>query len=186
MSERKHQILQSGLQLITSEGYGAFSMRAVARRSGLTLGALQYHYRTREDLLRALATHITHTYRSAFDARTEPPTLQGVVAFVLEDIPGEGLQADRLFPQLWAMALVEPIMDELLYNLYAEYLDLLEGLLTERGEPAPRAEALVIMGLLEGQTFFVGRGRRWADHGPAALKAVHALIVARYGDGSCA
>jgi AcrR family transcriptional regulator len=184
VSERKQQILQEGVNLIATQGYSAFSMRAVARASGLTLGALQYHFRTQEDLLRALAAHISETYRTAFDAQGEAPSLKGVVAFVLEDAPGEDLQAARLFPQLWAMALVEPIMEELLDALYQEYVDLLEGLLRERGAQAPRAEALAIMGLLEGQTLFVGRGRRWEESGPAVLEAVHALIDARYGDGS--
>ncbi len=127
MSERKQQILRNGLQIIAADGYSAFSMRAVARASGLTLGALQDHFRTREDLLRALSAHITVTYRKAFDAQGEAPSPKGVVTVVLQDAPGEGLQADRLVPQLWAMGLVEPIMEELLDDWYQEYLDLLEG-----------------------------------------------------------
>jgi AcrR family transcriptional regulator len=188
LNNRKQQILQEASRIIASDGYGALTMRAVARASGIKLGALQYHFRTREDLLRALAAHIADTYRVAFDAyhatiRGTAPSLQVIVAFVLEDMPG-GLQADRLFPQLWAMALVEPTMEALMDALYEEHLRLLESILSERGAQAPRAEALAIMGMLEGLTLFIGRSRRWAGDAPAVIEAACALIEARYGPGS--
>ena len=53
MSGRKQQILQSAIHIIAEEGYGALTMRALARASDLKLGALQYHYPTRDDMLRA-------------------------------------------------------------------------------------------------------------------------------------
>ena len=46
MSERKQQILQAAVDIIVDEGYGSLSMRALARASGIKLGALQYHFRT--------------------------------------------------------------------------------------------------------------------------------------------
>ncbi|MCP4805206.1 MAG: TetR/AcrR family transcriptional regulator [Proteobacteria bacterium] len=185
MSTRKQQILQEAVEIVASLGYGALSMRAVARASGIKLGALQYHFRTREDLLRALTAYIAETYRTSFEALHQRPdvaSLREVVGFVSEDAAGKGLHADRLFPQLWAMALVEPIMEELMDSLYEEYLTLFEELVSERGAESPRAEALALMGLLEGLTLFVGRGRRWSDDAPAVGEAVYALIDARYGE----
>ena len=65
MSERKQQILQSAIHIIAEEGYGALTMRALSRASDLKLGALLYHYPTRDDMLRALieykpAAHAVH------------------------------------------------------------------------------------------------------------------------------
>lgn len=184
MSARREQILQQSVGLIAGEGYAAFSMRAVARASGMTLGSLQYHFPNRDALLRGIAAHVTQSYRHSFDAQHPTPDLKDVVSFVLLDAPGAALQADRLLPQLWAMALVEPVMEELLDGLYQQYVELLEGCLLARGAQAPHAEALAIMGLLEGQVLFVGRGRRWEASGPAVFQAVHALLDARYGEGS--
>jgi AcrR family transcriptional regulator len=184
VSDRKQQILQEAIGIIASEGYGKLTMRALARASGMKLGALQYHFRTREDMLRALAATISDTYRASFEALkpgAEAPGLRDIVRFILDDVPGSALQADRLFPQLWAMARVEPVMETLLDDIYVEYLRKLEDRLVVAGSTAPRAEALALMSLLEGSTLFVGRGRRWADDADAVRDAVHAFIDARYG-----
>ena len=68
LSDRKIQILQAAIEIIVSEGYGKLTMRALARASGMKLGALQYHFRTWEDMLRALAAYISDAYRRSFEA----------------------------------------------------------------------------------------------------------------------
>jgi AcrR family transcriptional regulator len=184
VSDRKQQILQEAIGIIASEGYGKLTMRALARASGMKLGALQYHFRTREDMLRALAAYISETYRASFEALkpgVKAPGLRDIVRFIAEDSPGSVLKADRLFPQLWAMAQVEPLMEALLDEIYVVYLDKLEKRLVDMGSPAPRADALVLMSLLEGTSLFVGSGRRWAGDADAVLEAALAFIDARYG-----
>ncbi len=186
-STRQQDILQLAIELIATDGYDNLTMRAVARASGMKLGALQYHFRTRDDLLRALAAYIADTYRASFDAYManldgSVPSLRQVVTFLVEDDAGGGLHSDRLFPQLWALALVEPIMEDLMDDVYEEYLQLLEQILSDRGVVAPQAEALAIMALIEGLTLFVGQGRRWAKSDAEASKVVYDLIDDRYGD----
>ena len=86
-SDRKQQILQEAIGIIASDGYGKLTMRALARASGMKLGALQYHFRTREDMLRALAAYISDTYRQSFDAlKADAITLsiREIAQFILE------------------------------------------------------------------------------------------------------
>ena len=185
VSDRKQQILEEAINIIASEGYGKLTMRAVARASGMKLGALQYHFRTWEDMLRALASYIGDTYRQSFEAlksEADGLDLRDIVVFILDDVPGSTLQADRLFPQLWAMARIEPVMETLLDDIYVEYLDKLEKRLVDMGSTAPHAEAIALMSLLEGATLFVGSDRRWADDAGAVRDAVLAIIDARYGN----
>jgi len=75
-------------------------------------------------------------------------------------VPGSALQADNLFPQLWAMARVEPVMEALLDDIYVEYLDKLEKRFVEIGSSATRAEALARTSRMEVSALFVGRDRR--------------------------
>lgn len=183
-SDRKQQILEEAIGIIATDGYGKLTMRALARASGMKLGALQYHFRTWEDMLRALAAHIANTYRKSFEALTsdrEVLSLRQLAIFILDDIPGSALQADRLFPQLWAMARVEPVMESLLDDIYSEYLGMLERRLVDLGSSAPRAEALALMSLLEGTTHFIGSDRRWANDAGDVRKAVLAFIDVQYG-----
>ena len=86
--DRKQQILQQAVEIIAAEGYGKLSMRALARASGITLGALQYHFSTWEDMLRALNVYILDQYDKIWETMTtkdRPPTLQGKIG----DRPGE-------------------------------------------------------------------------------------------------
>ncbi len=185
MRDRKQQILQEAIEIIASKGYGKLTMRALARASGMKLGALQYHFRTWDHMLRALAAYIGDAYQKsweALDLNGKEAGLQDLVHFIMDDPAGTALSGDELFPQLWAMSLVEPAMAEKMDELYDEYLEKLEARLTALGSRTPRPDALAIMSLLEGTMVFVGDGRRWAKHKSAVRDAIRELLQARYGD----
>ena len=185
LSDRKQQILQAAIEIIASKGYGKLTMRALARASGMKLGALQYHFRTWDDMLRALAAYIADAYRRSWEALNlsgEEASLQDLVRFIMDDPAGTTLSGDEFFPQLWAMAQVEPAMAEKLDELYAVYLERLAERLTALGSRAPAADALATMSLLEGTIVFVGDGRRWANQRDAVRDAIRELLEARYGD----
>ena len=151
MSERKRQIILEAIGIIAEEGYSSLSMRAVARASGLKLGALQYHFPTWQDLLRGVADYISHQYFESVAGLNEPGAhlkLADIVRIILDDEPGDVLNSDRLFPQLWAMALVEPIMHDLLG-------DIVEKALIDEDIPTPRVLARVFMVLLESSSLFL-------------------------------
>jgi len=188
MSERKQQILQAAVDIIIDEGYGSLSMRALARASGIKLGALQYHFRTSEDMLRALVAYIADIYHSNFDAvkANEPLTIKGVLEFASSE-PADGrLQADKLWPQLWAMGQVEPLVADLVDDIYAEYLQILEGLLHKAGSKNPRIESVTLMSVtlmsfIEGTTVFVAPGKRWENDSAKIRSVVYDLVDKLYG-----
>ena len=187
MSDRKREIIQTAIELIANEGYASLGMRALARASGMKLGALQYHFRTREDMLRALVDHIAQEYRQAFDAMgqgSESPGVREIADFVLDDTAGDTLLSDKLWPQLWAMEQLEPLVSDLIEDVYAEYIALLEQALLEAGSREPRAEALALMSLLEGESIFVGSGRRWEKDRKAVRSTILNFIDDSYGEKS--
>jgi AcrR family transcriptional regulator len=184
VSDRKQEILQSAIEIIADEGYGSLTMRALARASGMKLGALQYHFRTREEMLRALVGYIGEQYQRAFDSmhfEAESPGVRELAMFTLEDSAGDLLLSDRLWPQLWAMQQVEPLVSDLLEDIYAGYLATLEKALEAQGSESPRAEALCLMSLLEGESLFVGSGRRWETDRKAVRESILKFIDASYG-----
>ncbi|MFK7730009.1 MAG: TetR/AcrR family transcriptional regulator [Pseudomonadales bacterium] len=184
MSERKQQILQTAIEIIADEGYSSLSMRALARASGMKLGALQYHFRTSDDMLRALAEFIAAEYARAFEefsSSDAPPTIRDIAIFMLDDEAGAEMLSDRLWPQLWAMQSVEPLMMDLVQDIYAIYLQFMEDALVKLGNKSPRAEALCLMSLLEGELLFAGEGRRWNADRQAVRETALDFIDARYG-----
>lgn len=184
MTNRRNQILETAIEMIAEEGYAALSMRALARAAQMKLGALQYHFRTSDDLLRAVVSYIANAYDSSFDSlrrKDNPPSVKELVIFVLDDEAGDRLWP-QLWPQLWAMQQVEPLVLDLVEDIYRHYLQLFEGALHASGSSAPRAEALCLMSMLEGSTIFLGRGRKWAKEANAVRKTILAFIESRYGE----
>ena|GEM_PF-504837 len=154
-TDRKTEILRAAIELIADEGYGSLSMRALARASGMKLGALQYHFRTWDALLVALVAYIESEIIAAFESgvgELEQVDVRDMVEFMLDEHVGtsDGLFSDRLWAQLWAMEQVEPLVSDLLEEVYAKFLGLLEVRLVKRGAAEPRAEALVLLSMIEG------------------------------------
>ncbi len=184
MSDRKNQILQTAIEIVANQGYASLSMRALARAAGMKLGALQYHYSTSEEMLHALVDYIADSYQRSFVSLIEqhdPPDIRDIVNFVMDDEAGNTLMGDRLWPQLWAMQQVEPIVSDLVEDIYAKYIRILEDALRNSGSQRPKAEALCLMCMLEGSTIFMGHGRRWRRNAKAARQVILAFIEDKYG-----
>lgn len=170
--------------MIADEGYSSLTMRALARASGLKLGALQYHFKTWENMLRALVIHIASQYRRSFAAIQVGGalTVRDFVLFFLDEPAKDAKLSDRLWPQLWAMQQVEPLVADLLDEVYSEFLTNFERALATEGSEAPRAEALALLAMLEAGSLFTGSGRRWESDRADVSAAVMKFIDARYGE----
>ncbi len=183
--DRRNQILKTAIEMIADEGYAGLSMRALARASNMKLGALQYHFRTTDEMLRAVVGYIGDAYSSSFQALDQPGESQSIlqlIDFILNDEPGVDLMGDKLWPQLWAMQQVEPIVSDLVEDIYERYIETLERALRAAGNPAPKVEALCLMSMLEGSTIFMGRGRRWELDLPEFRSALIHFFESRYGE----
>lgn len=184
MADRRTEILETAIALIVDEGYSSLTMRALAREVGMKLASLQYHFRTTDELMRAVVNHIGEAYEQSFRVfrkDNEVITVRQLVSFILEDEAGKEICSDRLWPQLWAMQDVEPLVSDLVENIYERYLDLLEGSLRHAGSSMPHADALCLMSMLEGTTIFVGKGRGWQKHAKDVSKAILKLIENNWG-----
>jgi AcrR family transcriptional regulator len=184
-SDRKQEILRTAIEIIADEGYGSLSMRALARASNMKLGALQYHFRTWEELLRALVDYIADEFRHAFQSRrleSGPLSIGEIAAFMLDDPADDSVLSDKFWPQLWAMQQVEPLVSDLLEDVYAEYLERFEKLIEARGSKSARAEALCLISMLEGESLFTGCGRRWEGEREAVRETILKFIDERYGE----
>mgnify|MGYP006412026827 CR=1 FL=1 len=167
MSDRKREILQMAIEIIEDEGYGSLSMRGLARASGMKLGALQYHFRTWEDMLRALVDHIDTELSEGFQQQVDDsgsPSVLEIAAYMLDESGQGSLFTDRLWPQLWAMEQVEPLVSDLLEDVYAEYLRLLEQALVEKDSKSALQEWAHARAL--NPPTYTQVSRSGADHDP--------------------
>ena len=184
MSERKQQILQAAIDIIVEQGYSSLSMRALARACGLELGALQYYFKTWKDMLRALVGYIIEQYQKTFESmkvKKESLGINEIMDLLRAEPAGGTLQVDKLRSQLWAMGQVEPLVADLVEEIYAQYIQTLEELLKAAGSKSPRAEAICLMSVVEGPIFFLNDGKRWHGDAEAVQKTLREFIDANYG-----
>ena len=124
MSKRQQEILQMAREIIADEGYSSLTMRHLARACGMKLGALQYHFRTWDALMHAMVDYLSDEFRDLFvNSEGDPLGIRGIAEIMLSE---DAQTQDALWPQLWAMQQVEPLVSDLLDDVYAEYLQLLE------------------------------------------------------------
>ena len=122
-SERTRvNILRAAERVLATNGYAAFTTRAVAAAAGIKRGNLAYHYKTKNELLRAVITSMLAGYNRQIDALFEESNSESTDGFanlITWDIhESTSKYTSRLFRELWAMASHDPFIAKALDNLY--------------------------------------------------------------------
>ena len=101
-----------------------------------------------------MVDYLSREFRDLFvDSEGHPLGIHEIAEIMLSE---DAQTQDALWPQLWAMQQVEPLVSDLLEDVYAEYLQLLEKAFEAEGSQSPRAEAICLMALLESEALFTG------------------------------
>jgi len=158
-NETAARIVLAARELLLSEGYTQFSMRNVAARAGVHLANVQYYFKTREDLVRALLEDTGARYRASYDdLRASAPAdpvgrFRAIIGFNLEDIAA--WETRRFQIQLWALlAEIDGRASTLMNTLYGIDIEQLSEYVAEmvpEAEPAEvRRRASLIAAMIEG------------------------------------
>lgn len=113
LERRRQQILDAARLCFARKGFHETSMQDVFAESGLSAGAVYRYFKSKDDLIAALATQTTVPLRALMTEliHTDPlPTPDRFVATMAEHmVANSGPDGPvRLAPQAWALALVDP------------------------------------------------------------------------------
>jgi AcrR family transcriptional regulator len=180
------RIVLAARELLMNEGYAQFSMRTVAARAGVHLANVQYYFRTREDLVRALLDDTGARYRASYDElRASAPAdriarFEAVIDFHLKDIAT--WETRRYFIQLWALlATLDGHSGSLMNDLYAIDIQQLSECIAdlEPGTEAPeiRRRASVLAAMIEGMVVVRGAHSRSAPELKRLMARAHAVAM---------
>lgn len=79
MSKKRENILEAALKLFNQQGSARVTTNHVAEAAGISPGNLYYHFRNKEDLIRALYTQMAEAWETSFrvpeQASEQGPTL---------------------------------------------------------------------------------------------------------------
>ncbi|MGA0601248.1 TetR/AcrR family transcriptional regulator [Caulobacter sp. KR2-114] len=172
--DRVAQILDVALEVILESGYQALTLREVARRCKIQIGAVTYYYRSRTDLLQDVLNMVLVPYAENLSKIQTAPgvtaeqKLEGIIRMLLEDIRTR--QTTGLFPHLWALANHDPFVAKAVDSIYIlERLRLspLIGELNPRLGPQERETlAMFVVASVAGSTIFVGFEKPWTSELP--------------------
>ncbi len=161
--DRRADILLAARQVLIEHGYGLFTVRRIAQGAGLGLSHLQYHFPTKQALVRALFEDVGKEYEAKqaqlLASADQRPTarLSAWIEFLLEDAWRPDTR--RFFIQLWGLLESEQGDGSLLSDFYA--LDIREiSKLIEAANPlldptAVNQRAVIVAGAIEGTMLMV-------------------------------
>ncbi len=105
----RHAIILSALEILDADGVDAVSIRAVARRAGVSHSAPANHFRDRGALLTALAVHLFHALNEKIesDFASAPSNLRERVQSFTRMLIDFGLKQPNRYRLLWRRDLLD-------------------------------------------------------------------------------
>ena len=106
----RQRLLATTIRCLATYGWEASTVGFIAAEAGISRGAVQHHYRTREELILGALEHMFAERVAALDALPEPEVtgperVHAVVAGLVEAIGGELFRAAL---QVWTAAAADP------------------------------------------------------------------------------
>ena len=183
------RILRAAIRLFIKAGGSGFTTRGVAKEAGLSLGAVQHFFRTREQLVEAMLEQFLSEYRQAYDrlAAELPFTGEARLMGALDYLVADAWRPDarRFFFKLYALSCHSRFVARLFNQVYAHHRRRIAGLI---GAARPNLSeqqcydfALEVAALLEGLMIYTAPGARSVrsrEHLTELVKdSVHRLIT---------
>lgn len=119
----REALLRSTVEVLSTEGWAAATVATVAQRAGVSRGAAQHHFPTREDLITAALEQIFEdlTANASTAADVPPPgpdRIRAAVQRAVEVYVGPEFKASL---QVWAAAASDPVLRERILPLEAKF-----------------------------------------------------------------
>jgi AcrR family transcriptional regulator len=189
LAARRQQIVDAAVVCFVRDGFHRTSMQDVIREADLSVGAFYRYFRSKTELIRAIAEQVVTDLVGDFDAlvTVEPmPPLADAIRGGLEaaDKRIDGDQRAKIAVQVWGEAVRDPELADLVAGVYRQ-IRARFALLARRARDAgqldpdidPEAVGATLFGLLQGyllQRLLVGNVDVDAYH-----SGVKALLTAR-------
>ena len=179
-------ILDSARDIFMEDGYNSLTMRKVATKANISIGNLNYYYRTKEDLLRDLLDYFITPYLEEFDrarqqaGESPEKQIKAVLKFWLEDLSTP--ETTVFFPECWALSNHNSFVAELMDNLYSKAREPLNELIPQINPTLTQKEseqlALYMCASMEGLTMFAGFEKPWS----AQLNSLKKMSIDNFMD----
>jgi len=153
--QRRAQIVEGLLDVMSSAGYSGASIQSIARAASLSPGLLHYHFGNKQEILLALLTTLAERLQARYAAALpdDPTPSQRIDAWIdahLAVDAGADPRAVACWVQLGAEALRQPAVQALYSDAIRADLAPLTAALSDAGASAPERAAAGLMAAVQG------------------------------------
>jgi AcrR family transcriptional regulator len=172
LAARRQQIIDAAATCFVRDGFHGTSMQDVIREADLSVGAFYRYFRSKTELIRAIAEQVVSELIEDFDALVAmdpPPPLLEVIRSGLHtaDKRVDGDQRAKIAIQVWSEAVRDPELGDLVAGIYQQIRSRFTAIARRARDAGqldpgidPEAAGAVLFGLLQGyllQRLLVGR-----------------------------
>lgn len=134
-AERRTLLVQAALRVIAANGVSAATTRAIVAEAGMSLASFHYAFRSHDEMMRELVTHVVEAQSTAAFAALRPGSdlrtslrdgMQAFLGYVIAD-PGH----EQVMQELLQFALRTPGLEHLAREQYDAYYGVVTELLVE-------------------------------------------------------
>ncbi len=182
------RVMDLMVEIALEKGLDALSMRDVAKRAGISLAALQYHFPSKDALIVAFVEGKLEAYRNALDAKGSlsgpPADLRNIVRLAIEQTLDE--RTDDIFTMLDARSRHDRSTALAMDRFMGFYLETFGDVILRQRPDLSRQEAWLgaarIVAMIEGlssvRSAAAAMGVRAEDLSEAVVAAAQAVISA--------
>ncbi len=126
LPERKAEIIDATIRVISRDGWGRATIRAIAGEIGLTTGVLWHYFSDKGDIMQAALRKAFEPWRNTVEAAFDKPDPWSALVELF--LPAEGVTQSE-FSQVWPNVVSEIRQEPDLWALYrSEYTAIRDGL----------------------------------------------------------
>lgn len=158
VTEPSDRLLACVLDLLVADGYEGISIRRVAAAAGVSIGAVQHHFPTKDALLAAAMDRVSRQFQERLDRRIAPGAGPAeVLRAVADELVSTG-EERRPASVIWLVRMARAAVHEPTAEVHRREWQQVEDLLAQLiaavrpdlAEQAVRDEATVLLALLDG------------------------------------
>ena len=154
--DTKQRIAEATLALLRQTGMDGLTMRQVAQAAELSLGNLQYHFKSKQLLLAYTAEHYFGVHDAAATAlvgpgldKGEPEAVRAFVTALLADAERIS-DACLVFRELWAVSTRDDAVEKQVHDYYARMSEALVELWRPCGQDNARRATALLLPYIDG------------------------------------
>ena len=158
MTEPADRLLDTVVELLVNGGYEGVSVRRVAKGAGVSIGAVQHHFPTKDAMLSAAMGHASHAFVEQLFSRV-PPDADAVTRLRQVSLELLGMRPEqRTVSVLWVAQLARSTTDPNAAQRHAQGWQQVEDLLARMiadclprsGDDAVRRRSGALLAMIDG------------------------------------